>query len=323
LGHVTSGTKILLQILEEKETKPEQNPTLAVSKAPLISLDALQVLFTRLDTQCTQLGIRHGLSRTTVGTLGHGEPGFGPDIPHEFSSLYEARNSMDFLWNDVFRYDADVDFAGESHSSEEHGKKWHEFNLRVFQWKMAFDNMIQRRASGFNRSEYQASKILQVQELGLALVLGVPDSTDEMRWDEHTDTFAAINDLVAEVVLFETASFALNGQTVPNFSLDSEIVVPLFQVAQKCRCPRVRRQAIELLGSSPRQEGVWDGILVARVCQRMVEIEEAGLGQVLECRDVPFKARITDVGVDFDLEEQKAVMTYKRGGGTLKETIFW
>jgi hypothetical protein len=326
---VSSGTKILLQILSEKEQRPQAKPTLDVPANPLISLDTLQVLFTRLDTQCTQLGVRHCQKKTTLGSLGVREPGFESTIPSEFSSLIEAKNSLDFLWNSITHYGYNLEAAGVTAIEGDNEIQRQEYVDRLITWRAALQSMLQRRGGGLSIADDQAAKVLKVQQYSGLLVLAVMNYQDEMVWDQYTADFEAIVELASEVAANSTTSFSLNGKAVPNFSLDSEIVGPLFQTAYKCRSPTVRRQAIAVLEASPRQEGVWDGMLVARVCTRIVEIEEEGLGLVRSCADIPPTARIANVDVNFNPGERRAEMTYLRppcAGGiaeNVHETITW
>jgi len=62
-----------------------------------------------------------------------------------------------------------------------------------------------------------------------------------------------------------------------SFALDLGIIPPLFVVATKCRDRRLRRDAIGILLSSPRREGMWDSILSGRVANWIMEIEEEGM----------------------------------------------
>lgn len=63
----------------------------------------------------------------------------------------------------------------------------------------------------------------------------------------------------------------------PSFSADLGIVPPLYVVATKCRDPVLRRQAIRLLRSSARREGMWDSELTARIAMWIAEVEEEGV----------------------------------------------
>jgi hypothetical protein len=60
----------------------------------------------------------------------------------------------------------------------------------------------------------------------------------------------------------------------PSFSADMGIVPPLFMVATKCRDPTLRRQAIQLLKSSARREGMWDSNMAARISEWVMTLEE-------------------------------------------------
>lgn len=97
----------------------------------------------------------------------------------------------------------------------------------------------------------------------------------------------------------------------PYISLDLGIVGPLFDVASRCRDPTIRRKAIGLLKSSPRQEGIWNASVAARFAERLVEIEE-GLGDVTSCSGVLKLARVSDIVPKFDPFGRKATVQYSR-----------
>ncbi|KAM3449883.1 hypothetical protein MY3296_006575 [Beauveria thailandica] len=63
----------------------------------------------------------------------------------------------------------------------------------------------------------------------------------------------------------------------PSFSADLGIVPPLFVVATKCRDPWLRRQAIQLLKSSARREGMWDSELTSNIATWVMQLEEQGV----------------------------------------------
>ncbi|KAH0495309.1 hypothetical protein TgHK011_008871 [Trichoderma gracile] len=112
----------------------------------------------------------------------------------------------------------------------------------------------------------------------------------------------------------------------PSFSADLGIVPPLFVVATKCREPTVRREAIQLLRSSARREGMWDSELAANIAQWIMEIEESedpfpelmqhggsggGAAQAvaLPSRAIPEEKRVMVKSVDFDLRARFADVT--------------
>jgi hypothetical protein len=90
------------------------------------------------------------------------------------------------------------------------------------------------------------------------------------------------------------------GQT-PNlsFTVDMGYIPPLYYLALKCRVPRLRRRAIELIISTPHKEGIWDGEVAAYVARQVMETEEESLIGV-ETNAVPLdpcKNRINQVTV--------------------------
>ncbi|KAF7862615.1 hypothetical protein EAF04_007488 [Stromatinia cepivora] len=99
----------------------------------------------------------------------------------------------------------------------------------------------------------------------------------------------------------------------PSFALDLGIVPPLFVVATKCRDRKLRREAINLLTSSHRREGMWDSRLCAGVGNWIMNVEEEGLdeyvrGTVSEKQMVPDENRVMVMEVGFNLERRWATL---------------
>ena len=51
----------------------------------------------------------------------------------------------------------------------------------------------------------------------------------------------------------------------------------LHLTALKCRDPQIRRGAIALLLDCPVREGVWDGVMLAKVDEKLNLLEEGGI----------------------------------------------
>lgn len=60
----------------------------------------------------------------------------------------------------------------------------------------------------------------------------------------------------------------------PIFVLGSTIIEPLFFVATRCREPTLRRRALYLLRLCPRREGICEGMMAAKIVQKVIEVEE-------------------------------------------------
>lgn len=62
------------------------------------------------------------------------------------------------------------------------------------------------------------------------------------------------------------------------FTLESGIIPSLYLVAMKCRNKKIRHDALALLDRTQRQEGLWEGSLIARFVAVVAKIEESEAG---------------------------------------------
>lgn len=208
--------------------------------------------------------------------------------------------------------------------------------LNVFdRWTNAFKSMTSNLNQSMTDQEKYASQVLEIYRLGFQSSLDYlskrAEVDNQMLWDEYTESFDQAVSIVES--LLEKSSAYLGDPSVrqrPFFTLDLGVVGPLYDIAHRCRDPFVRRRAIHLLYTYPRQEVMWDGVLAARVAERVVAIEESGLGPVRTCADVPDWARTSDVLPIFDLEHRRAVLSYQRAESAyphvrapVQETMQW
>ncbi len=111
------------------------------------------------------------------------------------------------------------------------------------------------------------------QKITIIMLAGVP-SDSEMVYDTFLPEFKYV---VQKCALLIASRKETQKPANPRFSFEVGVVPPLHIVATKCRDPVVRRKAVDLLFSSPRQEGMWDGVLTARIGKWMTSCEEDGL----------------------------------------------
>ncbi|KAK4127816.1 hypothetical protein N657DRAFT_566067 [Parathielavia appendiculata] len=226
-------------------------------------------------------------------------------IPDRFSSVMEARMAWDKLCERIFRF-TETMFAHAQNgvmgvlptSLQHYGIS---FKKDIEAWSQAFDHILaSRTAPGVSSQEKAAIAVLKMfQIMGKVLFL-MTFSDSEMHFDNFTPYFKGIVDLALEVVgdeerraaakrcpdpafcrhqdrcepdIFGGHEYAAR-HIKPSFSADLGIVPPLYVVATKCREPHIRRQAIQLLRSSARREGMWDSELTARIGMWIAEIEE-------------------------------------------------
>ena len=119
-----------------------------------------------------------------------------------------------------------------------------------------------------------AALVLSLYQKITVITLAIVPNDSEMVYDDFLEDFKYIVRTCALLI----ASRETNQRPPnPRFTFEVGIVPPLHVVATKCRDPVVRREAVQLLFGSPRQEGMWDGVLTARIGKWMTACEEDGL----------------------------------------------
>jgi len=275
-------------------------------------------------------------------------------IPEVFKDSQEARSALDSISERILRYTEALSsyYSGPNKilpkSVQSSGAG---YRNQIQQWSAAFDPLLQaRRNRGVTNTERAGINVLEMLQLMTIVLFVMGFSTSEMDFDAFTGPFREIVELAKEVVVDEELSLAaarcgdLNtcrhkqkqAGAVPyqfpgiashgykeedsfshikaSFALDLGIVAPLFVVATKCRDRKLRREAIRLLMSSPRREGMWDSILCGKVGQWMMEVEEEGM-RPFEVWDpvganevVRADQRVMVKEISFDLQKREATL---------------
>lgn len=228
-------------------------------------------------------------------------------IPERFISSREARLVWDALVERIFRF-TETMFQYVSGQNGPTGVL--PGNLRAYgvgfkdqiqAWSDAYEHILaSRTAPTISHQEKAAIAVLKISQIMSQILFLMTFSDSEMQFDAFNHQFTAIINLALEVVGDEErravaqrcpdprfCTHRLDPWTErygkpeyaarhikPSFSADLGIVPPLFVVATKCRDPDIRRQAISLLNSSSRREGMWDSELAARIGIWIAGIEE-------------------------------------------------
>ncbi|PLB37999.1 Zn(II)2Cys6 transcription factor [Aspergillus candidus] len=164
-------------------------------------------------------------------------------------------------------------------------------------WLVAFRSLTMNPLYGCSR----ATMLLEMRQFSMAFVAATIRETQEVRCDQFHPQFWRMVSIARRFV-----HNLITAQPSPTFTLVSGGIHCLYIVATKCRDPTTRREAIMLLRQIPCQEGMWDGPLMARFAEQLVEWEESmaqGIAgrRVHTPEDVSEAARVTDavlVGVD-------------------------
>ncbi|TEA10663.1 Aspercryptin biosynthesis cluster-specific transcription regulator atnN [Colletotrichum sidae] len=230
-------------------------------------------------------------------------------IPEQFFNLMEARAAWDKLLEKMLRFTESLFMYQQStgangpmgilpRSLKQYGMS---FKNQLDAWSEAFEYLLESRtAPGVSHQEKAGIAVLKMFQIMSQILFLMTYSDSESQFDLFQPQFKAIVDLASEVVGDEERRAAVKRCPDPalcthrhghspdifggheyktfhikaSFSADLGIVPPLFVVATKCRHPVVRRQAIQLLSSSSRREGMWDSELTARIGQWVANIEE-------------------------------------------------
>ena len=251
--------------------------------------------------------------------------------------MVQARDCLDFYCHLYTQSQLSSD--PESDVNPEHQASDHasvELYLDVFnRWVMAFKAMTTALDHSMSDQEKHAVQTLKMKQLGfqssLDLLSRDAEFDNQMLWDNYNATFEHTLDIAESLLQASSPQVRTSSPKRKTFfTLDVGIVESLYDVAHRCRDPLIRRRAIRLLYAYPRQEGMWDGVLAARVAERIVEIEESGLGVVRTCADVPDWARTSEACPIFDPEHRKAILCYQRAASAernfrapVREVIQW
>ena len=266
----------------------------------------------------------------------------GMEIPGAFTSLEEAHISYQYHVNQAILLGYDI----RARPSLERLSEPRRY-LDIFRrWHLALEAFLKNKGESVSTSAQQAAGALDLNLRYLALNMEVSTHADHplliisasgisgfqqnnsLAWDNYNSRFLELIVLARENV--EQSIQLDRQQKSRRFSLDTNIVATLNNIAIQCRDPFIRREAVALMYKLPPHEGLWDSIYTARVCEKLMSIEEEGLGEVKCAGDVPEWARIYEVNIGFDVEGRAEKIGYRRmrsasdpNGSEGRESIEW
>ncbi|KAI0396853.1 hypothetical protein F5Y17DRAFT_455684 [Xylariaceae sp. FL0594] len=225
-------------------------------------------------------------------------------VPEVFATLHDGRLAWDTLCERIMRFTEHMSacFRTSNMNILPHEFKQYctHFDEDMEAWSRAFNPILSSRmAPAKTTQEKTAIAVLKMNQIMGRILFNMTFSDNELEFDRFLPFFQDIVNLALEVIGDEERRAAAKrcpnpeycqhrsahpdifggGEYTarhikPSFSADLGIVPPLFVVATKCREPRIRRQAIQLLQTSSRREGMWDSELCARIGNWIATIEE-------------------------------------------------
>lgn len=320
LAHLQTGLRILagsqssfLRINRHRDVVTfDFNPH---SKASLST--QLAVIFTRLDYEATMFG-QQSPALTFVPI--DNELSIKLEIPDRFSTIDDARQSLDTLANAVFSLRGIVLHLASQAAEEDTDVDWvhqvciHHARARttdLFQHPnisrrhSAIKSSLERWTSAFKLlvrkptySDSPPAIVLELQHFYLYFLISTFRSVHETQSDSFNATFQRVISRATKLITGVSGAAARTS----TFTLESGVIPSLYLVAMKCRDPGTREKAISLLGQTSCQEGMWEGGLIAKFAAEMAKLEERALdgdghGEPATASDVPESARFCDVVV--------------------------
>ncbi|KAL6791025.1 hypothetical protein J3E68DRAFT_82891 [Trichoderma sp. SZMC 28012] len=141
-------------------------------------------------------------------------------------------------------------------------------------WSNLFENMLQQGNSHETDSEaYPLIPLLRLQYTITWTLLSSYGSGREMEYDNFLPQF---QECVALADALLAAHQRYSGSLNPTFTPEIGVLPVLYIIGVKCRHPVVRRKVLSILRRQLIREAIWDSISVAKIVERVIEIEEGG-----------------------------------------------
>ncbi|KXT06176.1 hypothetical protein AC578_1412 [Pseudocercospora eumusae] len=314
--HASQGYNLLQQYAVDPEDKRWDAGAFAVE------LDQITVLMRRLQTQGKVLVGKDFNMASCIQQL-------ALEKPTRLADLDEARSSLEKVLNQLTVFFLDLELDDQYYDMAiSNGEKHLIFAPWLQAWELAFSSLLAQRQHTMNEQERKGAMILKAHHLVAEILSNVDLSLGEMAWDAFHAKFTAIVDLAAALLednkrsdasiigaRWETSGVFISSSNAElSFSLG--IVDPLYEVVARCRDPVLRRKALELLASHPRQECMWSSWSAWKVGKFLMRLEEEeGSDTPTTSSDIPAERRISEAWLDFSdksLPAGRGRIGYKR-----------
>lgn len=304
LQHLRTGLRVLT---ESHNTTPKTGAErLFVNSGQLnpTILDSLTSVFGRLDYEATMFDKTAPLLQL--------RPREGCDeMPSRFSGVAHAREYLDQLAADVFRFRAELLQRASSSSSVDvsEDRDWvreyvtqnissrrivlceeetvlreelYRLQNNLTLWLSAFrsitlssfllDSSLQEETS-----VRRSLQLLEIQHFYLFFIAQTYSDRTETACDRFMSLFKNIIELAGSFMNCDSTRSTSSGEVgeVITFTLESGISPSLFLIALKCRDSSLRRHALRLLSENSCQEGMWEGALLAKFMKEVIAMEES------------------------------------------------
>ena len=288
LLHTQSGMNLLTDAINRMSSQRKKKPS-------AVPLSAIAPVFTRIDVQASDIMDSAPFERYANFTKPL-EPVKIPEIfenlEHSKQCLLEHQNYFMYMIRESVRlHGFDFNKWPGAEKQRIHNLRDHYLGIQD-RWYSAHDALAKMDSPKRDASGHRASNVLIVHYLLLRIALYRYPSTDEMDFDRFTSLFEKIVASANSVIKQPVSTNISEGLTL---SFDLGIAEPLFYVVSRCRVPRIRYEALELLRKCPSNEGIWNSSLAARIGEEIIDVEQRGSPSwphVESEKDIPRAARM-------------------------------
>lgn len=194
------------------------------------------------------------------------------DYPNSlsFSSIEEAKSAFEYGQCLFSSNPAAQLSCGPGNSPHAIGSNLQFFESLLLKFSSALQQFIKLNHSTFTQKEEVAIALLQLHALNTYIYF--VSSSYQSCGDIFEPQMREIVVLAHKIASSISNDDHLGGQST-SFCLDLGYIIPLYTVASQCRDPIIRGDAIKILRSTPRQEGLWNSVLIADVAERIMKIQ--------------------------------------------------
>jgi len=223
------------------------------------------------------------------------------EVPDAFATTTEAREMWDFLMAGIIQFHRKFLYYQHNNAIQLVSSAWQRqhdhYAMQLVRWRSAFQ-AVHTEEGHSSTTMPDESVMLSLYYNIATIILATSTTHTQMIYDEYKPLF---QEIVTKANHLLTTSD--NPATTSRFTLDLGTILPLAFTAVKCRDRRIRRQAISLLWSKARREGLcFDTITVARVCAWLLSIESEGIRE--DSESIPEASRVQVSNVHFNPDER-------------------
>jgi hypothetical protein len=164
---------------------------------------------------------------------------------------------------------------------------------QLTEWEAAVKRLVDQKLAW---AEMKVIALLRAHQMLSWIFLQACTTQSQLTYDHHISDFEGILDALEPII----TQLMVEHKKPRLFCLELGVIPCLFYTALKCRHPKVRRRAVDLLRKAPRREALWDAEEAALAAEAAIAFEEGGVDGTEDTGDdilPPEERRLLDVDI--------------------------